>query len=261
MEKRRLSSFAVPALLAALSLAGCATAPRSNCTGWTYANQAEWATFCPKYCAGPNQSPRPLSPRTQKDLPLLNPQYVSSPFTVKNNRTHYTIEAKPSPGSSANHLIIGDDTYTLDEIHFHNPSEHLLPRPGHPDGHFSMEIHFVHHNDKDKADIAVIGVFITEQVGAPNNRVFEQILENVDKDEIQMDPLVLLPLTQPRLDYSYLGSKTTPPCDPGVHWHVLAEPIVVPPIQVEAYKRFHRNTARGQQRNSQPVYEPKPGTP
>ncbi|HEV7518750.1 MAG TPA: carbonic anhydrase family protein [Thermoanaerobaculia bacterium] len=262
MKKRQLSSFAVPALLAILALAGCrTTGPTNGCPTWTYANQAEWGLLCPAYreCAGLEQSPRPLTSRTSANLPLIDPRYAKSPFLVKNNRAGYTIEAKPKPSGTENRLVIGDDTYTLDEIHFHNSSEHLLPGPGRPGGSFPVEIHFVHHNVKNEKELAVIGVFMVEERGAPNNPVFEQILENVDKDEIQMDPVVLLPLRLPRLDYRYLGSKTTPPCTQGVRWHVLAEPIVVPPIQVEALRRFHRDNKRDPQRNGQPVFEPKPG--
>jgi carbonic anhydrase len=262
MKKRRRSSLAVPALLAALSLAGCATTRDRGCRPWTYANQAEWASLCTdgryRACAGPDQSPRLLSPRTLETLPLIDPRYERSPFTVKNKADHFTIEAKPS--GTGNRLVIGDDTYILNEIHFHNPSEHLVPGSGRPDGRYPVEIHLVHHNVKNEKELAAIGVFMVEVQGAPNNPAFEQILENVDKDEIQMDPALLLPPGQPRLDFRYLGSKTTPPCDAGVRWHVLAEPLVVPPIQIEALRRFYRGTARGPQRNGQRVFEPKPGT-
>ena len=253
---KRLSPIAGPALLAILSLAGCRTTrPASNCPTWTYENQAQWGRLCSEYaaCAGTTQSPRPLTPNRVEPLPLLDIRYARSPFGVKNNRTHYTIEAKAAKGSE-NLLVLGGATYRLDEIHFHSPSEHRLPN-GRP---FAIEIHFVHKNVKDEKDLAVLAVFVNEVEGAPNNQAFEQILENVGKDEIQMDPAVLLPLRQPRLDFRYLGSKTTPPCDPGIRWHVLGEPIPVPPIQVEAYKKFYSATARHEQRNTEPVLEVKP---
>ena len=113
----------------------------------------------------------------------------------------------------------------------------------------------------EKKEYAVVAVFMKEMKGAPNNPVFEQILENVSKEDIQVNPDFLLPIRQPRLDYRYLGSKTAPPCDPGIRWHVLAEPILVPPIQIEALKKFYLNTARGPQRNSEPVFEVKPAGP
>jgi len=256
MEMKRLSYIAGPVLLAALSLAGCRTArPDSNCPTWTYENQAQWGRLCPEYkeCNGPTQSPRPLAPNRAESLPILDAQYARSPFVVKNNRPHYTIEAKAGR-EAKNLLVIGDTTYRLDEIHFHSPSEHRPPN-GRP---FAMEIHLLHKNVKNEKDLAVLGVFIEEVAGAPNNQAFEQILENIGKDEIQMDPAVLLPPNLPRLDFRYLGSKTTPPCDPGVRWHVLVEPIMVPPIQINAYKKLYDHTARDPQRNTNPVFEVKP---
>jgi carbonic anhydrase len=253
---KKLSSFVGAALLAALSLAGCATTRNPECPRWTYENQARWASLCPAYreCGGTTQSPRPLSPNRQAALPSLDDRYAKSPFSVKNNPDKYEIVAKAL--STENRLIIGKDSYDLVEIHFHNPSEHTLPGSTRP---FPVEIHLVHLNAKK--EYAVVAVFMVEKEGAPNNPAFEQILENVGKDDIQIDPAVLLPLLKPRLDYRYLGSLTTPPCDPDVRWNVLAEPIVVPPIQIEALKKFYLNTARRPQRNSEPVFEVKPAGP
>src|ERR1700710_2365919 len=127
--KKKLSSLAVAALLAALSLAGCATSrnPNPECPRWTYENQAQWANLCPAYreCGGATQSPRPLAPNRQAALPLVDPRYAKSPFSVKNNPDKYEIVAKAL--STENRLVVGDVSYRLDEIHFHNPSEHFLP--------------------------------------------------------------------------------------------------------------------------------------
>ncbi len=252
---KKLSSLAGAALLALLSLAGCATTRSSDCPRWTYGNQATWKD-CPAYreCGGTTQSPRPLSPHREAALPLVEPHYEESPFAVRNNRDLYTIEARAL--STKNRLVVGDASYQLQEIHFHNPSEHAPPGSA----RLPVEIHLVHYNAERK-EYAVLAVFVTEQVGAPNNRVLEQILESVGKEDIQIDPIVLLPIRVPRLDYRYLGSKTTPPCDPGVRWHVLAEPIVVPPVQVEALKKFYSKTARNPQRNTEPVFAVKPAGP
>jgi len=258
MKTRRLSSFAVPALLAILALAGCRTTrPSNGCPTWTYANQADWGLLCPAYaeCNGPTQSPRVLSPRQVATLPLIETRYATSPFRVTNKRTDYTIEAKPGRDSE-NLLVIGENRYRLDEIHFHSPSEHRLGTRS-----FALEIHLLHKNVNDEHDLAVIGVFMNEVRDASNNRAFEQILENIDKDEIQMDPTVLLPLRQPRLDYRYLGSKTTPPCNAGVHWHVLVDPIAVPPVQVNAYRSLYDGTARRERQNREPVFEVRPAGP
>ena len=255
MKKRHLSALTVPALLAVLALAGCRTTrPSNNCPTWTYANQAEWGHLCPAYaeCNGPTQSPRPLSPSQAAALPLIETHYARSSFQVRNNHTAYHIEAKPGR-ESQNLLVIGQARYRLDEIHFHSPSEHRLGTRS-----FALEIHLLHKNVNDENDLAVIGVFMNEVPGAPNNQAFEQILENIDKDEIQMDPAGLLPPCEPRLDFRYLGSKTTPPCNAGVHWHVLDQPIAVPPIQVDAYRRLYNNTERHEQRNTERVYEVKP---
>jgi carbonic anhydrase len=255
MKTRRLSSFAVPALLAVLALAGCTTTrPSNSCPTWTYANQADWGLLCPAYseCNGPTQSPRSLSLSQGAALPLIETHYTRSAFRVTNKHTDYTIEAKPG-ADSQNLLVIGQARYRLDEIHFHSPSEHRIGTRS-----FALEIHLLHKNVNDEKDLAVIAVFMNEVPGAPNNQAFEQILENIDKDEIQMDPTVLLPLREPRLDFRYLGSKTTPPCNAGVHWHVLAQEIAVPPIQVAAYRRLYNNTERHEQRNTETVYEVRP---
>lgn len=160
---------------------------------------------------GKHQSPVDFSAATISNEKTLNkleiwydvdtPDFFNSGHGVQvNTSSGYTGELK-----------IGEESYSLIQFHFHEPSEHVVG-----DKKFPAELHFVHIGEDGR--IIVLAVAINE--GA-ENATFQTILNSMPHTEgdrhsnsgIQINPLSLLPpINHQKLDfYSLAGSLTTPP--------------------------------------------------
>ncbi len=141
-------------------------------------------------------------------------------------------------------------SYQLLQLHFHDPSEHLLEGVPYP-----MEMHLVH---KDaQGHVLVIGVFL--KLGSENQelakagawikqRLGHRLPEEGEEvsGRLIMDVTHLLPADTSHY-YEYEGSLTTPPCTEGVQWVVLKEPIEISERQVDRFVRAYGPTARAAQ--------------
>lgn len=171
---------------------------------------------------GDRQSPVDISGAVRADLPPLEFDYLSTPFSVEN--TGHTIEAS-MPETSNLTLTVGNDAYRLVRFHIHAPSEHTV------DGHsYPAELHLVH--ESEAGELAVVAIFLEfSSLPAP---LIDEVVEtagDVGEDvQIQaaLSPLeLLLDFEPPRATeeryYTYTGSLTTPGCDEGVRWFVLQD--------------------------------------
>jgi carbonic anhydrase len=155
----------------------------------------------------------------------------------------HTIQVNTSLDYSGG-LKIGEESIPLIQLHFHEPSEHVIN--GH---HFPAELHFVHINEDGR--IAVLAVAI--ETGT-ENPAFQTILDNTSvqggeqnaDSGVQFNPAALLPQQDhDNLEYFTLaGSLTTPPCSEGVQWYLLTDPITISEVQLEQFKSFYTNNAR-----------------
>jgi len=131
------------------------------------------------------------------------------------------------------YINFNGDKYELNQIHFHEASEHTINGI-----RFPMEIHFVHLNKDNK--ITVLGVLVQEGKSSSQFEFLETYLPlNVgETKEINMpfDLNLNLPLNKDY--YSYAGSLTTPPCSEGVNWFVFKEPITISLEPVEKIRAF-----------------------
>ena len=147
----------------------------------------------------------------------------------------HTIQENEDPGSFG---MAGDQTFELQQFHFHSPSEHTV------DGkHLPMEMHLVHM--AKNGTVAVIGVFVRE--GAHNHsfdRLWsllpDQLTPKIDLEQ-KIDTESLLP--ESRDYYYYDGSFTTPPCTEKVKWLVLKQPVNLSKAQIERFRKVinHNN--------------------
>ena len=226
-------------------MAGLALCPLCASVGfadehhWTYQGEAgpdKWGGLDPAdapCAAGGQQSPIDITGPISARQPPLQINWGKRPDKMINNG--HTIQLSFAEGDT---LQMGDRKYSLQQFHFHHPSEHLVEGK-----RFAMEAHFVH----SAADgLAVVGVLMV--AGKPN-AVFKKIVSTMPLEEgpaIPADPAIdpsrLLP--PQRAYFHYEGSLTTPPCSETVDWIVLAHPIQVDEADIAHFAKLYPMNAR-----------------
>ena len=127
-----------------------------------------------------------------------------------------------APGNTA---MLGGREFKLKSAHFHSPPEHLV------DGNsFAAELHMVHADSDGR--LAVVGLLFT--LGGPSP-VAQSILDASPPPDGTGNASIPLTDSLPTdlSYYRYDGSKTTPPCDEPVDWHVLRQHMTISKEQVE----------------------------
>lgn len=213
---------------------------------WSYEGNTgpiNWGGLNPAYRAcsnGLKQSPINIDfskvkvlKDSAKPLSIL---YQPTPVDVLN--TGNTIQAHLT--NDQNRLNLNGNQYTLQQFHFHTPSEHKLNGK-----HQEMELHLVHQDENGK--IAVLGILITE--GSKHktlDEIWKVLPAQKTKDAIAINqPLQLndlLPKNQ--TFFLYEGSLTTPPCTENVHWVVFKESIEMSKSQIEAFQKIFPDNHR-----------------
>lgn len=118
--------------------------------------------------------------------------------------------------------------YALKQIHFHEPSEHLINGIRYP-----IEMHMVHAGED--GELTVLGIMGTEGENSAPFQFLEKFLPVEKETSKIVDEAFNLNLNLPanHKDYfHYSGSLTTPPCSENVNWIVLKEPITLSLEQV-----------------------------
>lgn len=215
-------------------------------THWSYEGEfgpRNWGKINPEWvkCStGTRQSPIDIRDGMKVDLEQINFDYRPSGFNVTDNG--HTIQVGISGG---NFITIMGRTYELMQFHFHRPSEERINGRG-----FEMVAHLVHKDSEGK--LAVVAVLIER--GKPQSLI-QTIWNNLplEKNETNSPPTVLdmNDLLPTRRDYfTYMGSLTTPPCNEGVLWMVMKEPVQASGAQLALFSRLYPMNARPIQANS-----------
>lgn len=200
------------------------------------------------------QSPIDITRRALVPLgpgPALRFRYPSSPvavsvrFEVKGGdpvrgRPEVVPEVVVVPQEGEARVEIGADTYLLQSLHWHTPSEHHLG--GRP---LPLELHLVHRRAADGA-LLVAGVLYRE---GGHNRAIAPAFDLIGR----FDPAALAPdrpqeaaasmhlghlLPEARTTYRYVGSLTTAPFTEGVSWVVFTDLPDASAEQVAAHNRL-----------------------
>jgi carbonic anhydrase len=207
---------------------------------WSYEGETgpeKWGKLNPAWAkcdSGNRQSPIDIRDGIRVDLEPIVFEYGASGFNVVNNG--HTVQVNLAPG---NRFTLTGRTYELQQFHFHRPSEEKV------DGrNFDMVAHLVHKDEEGR--LAVIAVLIQDGTQHPG---IQAVWNNLPLEKfqplapvVQFDPAAMLP--QQREYYTFMGSLTTPPCDEGVLWIVMKEPIQASKQQLDIFARLYPMNAR-----------------
>ncbi len=242
MPSKSFGPYLFPVAIFTVLLAACAGSPDSSAanTHWSYEGEegpAHWDELDQAYalCAsGSEQSPIDLANATQQDLEPISFHYHPSQVNILNNG--HTIQVNYDPGS---YLEVGGVRYELLQFHFHSPSEHSVEGAS-----FPAELHLVH--QAADGSLAVVGILLQS---GDANAALQPVWDNLPGEETDIihteamvDASDFLPADQAA--YRYVGSLTTPPCSQGVSWFVLAEPVQMSQVQLQAFQAIYSGNNR-----------------
>jgi carbonic anhydrase len=136
-----------------------------------------------------------------------------------------------------------NSTYYLQQVHFHEPSEHKINGVVYP-----IEIHLVHMNVR--GNLTVLSVLGEEGSESQLFEFFESFLplENGETKAIHKAVDISSLFQDPDNYYTYGGSLTTPPCTENVNWIVFKTPMI---LSVEEVKILRKNMPLNNFRNEQ----------
>ena len=224
---------------AALADAGASHAakPRGE---WSYGGDtgpAHWASLKPEFSqcgSGQRQSPIDIRDGIPVELDPIAFDYHPSAFRVIDNG--HTVQVNLAPG---NRITVNGRRYELTQFHFHRPSEERLNGK-----QFDMVVHLEHKDIEGK--LATVAILIAEGKGHPlvqqvwNNLPLEKFTEQAGLATIDLSQI----LPEQRQYVTYMGSQTTPPCQEGVLWMVMKQPVMASPEQMAIFARLYPMNAR-----------------
>ena len=237
--------LATPQVASAQSASGLTAPPRGQATAaaaqWDYedgdtgpVHRGELDPAFEACSQGSYQSPIDIRDPVIAVLPALHFEYPSIQPSIVN--VGHTIKISTPKDAT---LRIGAQIYTLQQIHFHAPSEEAFNGL-----RADMVAHFVHKNALGQ--LAVVAVLL--QAG-PDNTAYAPIFSNlphpdetVSLTDIELPLNALLP--EELSYYRFAGSLTTPPCSEGVEWIVMHQPVNIGSAQIEAFHQRFKSNAR-----------------
>lgn len=234
------------ALIMALLVTNFSCIAAEQDSHWGYEGQeapTNWGNLSPEFSTcgnGKNQSPINIEHVQKTHQSKLKLNFKSGKQEIINNG--HTIQVNVSEGNT---LELDNDVFTLQQFHFHSPSENEIKGK-----HFPMEVHFVY---KDKDGAITVMALMFEQ-GKPNQQLeqaWQQMPTEVGKIDTLNNPVDIKALLPKKLDfYRFSGSLTTPPCTEGVRWIVLEHETNASNEQIQ---KFHSIMHHDNNRPVQPL--------
>ena len=210
---------------------------------WSYSGEggpAAWARLRPEYqlCgAGQRQSPIHIEDTAALQGPneVLGFDYRPTGGSVLHDGRTIRVEV-----TGDNLLQVRGASYRLVHFDFHQPGEAVVNHQG-----FAMSVHLVHRDAQGRT--AIVAVLL--QPGEPSTFIDKvwtyiplDVGDSVRTPAAWIDLATLLP--QDQRYYQYFGSMSTPPCEEGVLWMVLKQPVTLSPDQLRLFAQMFPNNAR-----------------
>jgi carbonic anhydrase len=209
-------------------------------TPWSYdgaSGPQAWAQLKPEYAAcskGERQSPIDVRDGIKVQLDAVQFHYQAPDFRVLDDGR--TVRVLVAAGSS---MEVMGRQFELKHLQFHRPSEvHVNGRA------FDMAVHLVHQDTQGRTAIVAVqlerGSAHSVVQAVWNNLPLEKGVEQLARSPL--DLLALLP-ADPRYA-TFMGSMTSPPCQEGVLWVVMKQPVGISDYQVAVFSRLYPMNAR-----------------
>ena len=213
---------------------------------WSYEGEtgpANWGKInaaWTKCGTGTRQSPIDLRDGMKVDLEQISFDYKPSGFNVVDNG--HTVQVNVGGG---NFITVQNRSYELVQFHFHRPSEERVNGKG-----FEMVVHMLHKDPEGR--LAMLAVLLERGKG---NNMIQTVWNNLPLEKLDVvSPNVVLDVAEmlpQRRDYfTFMGSMTTPPCNEGVLWLVMKQPMQASPAQMALFSRMYPLNARPVQASS-----------
>lgn len=214
--------------------------PPARGTHWTYDGESgpgNWSRInvdWGKCSTGTRQSPIDLRDGIKVDLEQITFDYHQSSFSEVDNG--HTIMATLGGG---NFITVNNQTYELQQFHFHRPSEEKIAGKG-----TEMVMHLVHKSAEGK--LAVVAVLLERGKAHP---LIQTVWNNLPLEKLEsVAPTVVLDLMEAlpaRRDYfTFMGSLSEPPCAEGVLYIVMKQTMQASPAQMALFSRLYPYNAR-----------------
>lgn len=210
---------------------------------WSYDGRTgplNWGRLDPAYKAcseGREQAPIDIrGAHLNKDLQPIQFHYITGPVTLENTGNNIIVHV--NPGS---YIIADGVRYELQQFHFHRPSEEAVK------GKLTdMDVHLVHQSADGKvAEIAVRFMMSHGEANAMLAALWPHLPTTkgtVEKTTEMVNPGGFLPAD--RGYWTYIGSKTTPPCTEGVRWFVYQDVLGISRAQLQTFISIFRMNSR-----------------
>jgi carbonic anhydrase len=214
--------------------------PPARGTHWTYDGESgpgNWSRInvdWGKCSTGTRQSPIDLRDGIKVDLEQITFDYHQSSFSEVDNG--HTIMVTLGGG---NFITVNNQTYELQQFHFHRPSEEKIAGKG-----TEMVMHLVHKSAEGK--LAVVAVLLERGKAHP---LIQTVWNNLPLEKLEsVAPTVVLDLMEAlpaRRDYfTFMGSLSEPPCTEGVLYIVMKQTMQASPAQMALFSRLYPFNAR-----------------
>ncbi len=219
-------------VMVVMMTASAATVFAGSGSIWSYSGAAgpdKWSKLSPRWAVcdiGHYQSPIDIHDGIPAKMGPLSANIQSSPLSFGLDGPTFAV-----PYQAGSNLTINGTRYTVQQFHFHHPSEHTLHGK-----HYPMEAHLVLRREDSSHNNAVMGVLIKAgQENSMLNQFWNQLPRERNK-KVKPVPVNVGDLLPRKKDYHmYEGSMTTPSCPQGVRWFVLNEPVEASQAQIDRF--------------------------